>query len=94
MAFYKGAREKEIRGAVSAQIEAYNRGADSERGYEDYSEADPGPVAQTLRGLAGLGLHGCQAEDIYKMLPRDEMEPAIEVMAGVRAYFQGDYLRI
>ncbi|KAH6910213.1 P-loop containing nucleoside triphosphate hydrolase protein [Coprinopsis sp. MPI-PUGE-AT-0042] len=93
MSFYKGAREKEIRGSISAQIEAFNRGADNQHSYQDQNEIELGPVAQVLCGLAAMGMQGSKAEDIFKMLPRDKMEPAIDIMAHVRAYFQVAYKR-
>jgi hypothetical protein len=43
-----------------------------------------------MAGLADLGFHGLQAADLAKLLPSDEMEPAINIMAEVRAYFQGN----
>lgn len=42
-----------------------------------------------LSKLAGLGIHGVQAKDLAKLLPEDPMEPGVEIMAEVRAYFQG-----
>jgi hypothetical protein len=36
-----------------------------------------------------MGITGTQPEDIYKILPADKMFPAINIMADVRAYFQG-----
>lgn len=57
------------------------------------------PLAQTgmakvLAGLAELGVVGVKPEDIPKLLPPDQMEPALVIMADVRAYFQGSYIRI
>jgi len=42
-----------------------------------------------LARLATRGIHGVQAIDLAKLLPSDSMDPAIEIMAEVRAYFQG-----
>lgn len=61
--------------------------------------ADPfAPPAQTgmakvLAGLAELGVVGVKPEDIPKLLPPDKMEPALVIMADVRAYFQVAYKR-
>jgi hypothetical protein len=46
-------------------------------------------VNAVMAGLADLGFHGLTAADLAKLLPPDEMEPAINIMAEVRAYFQG-----
>jgi hypothetical protein len=46
-------------------------------------------VNAVMAGLADLGFHGLTATDLAKLLPLDEMEPAINIMAEVRAYFQG-----
>ena len=43
-----------------------------------------------LTTLANRGIHGVQASDLVKLLPNDSMDPALEVMAEVRAYFQGE----
>lgn len=47
------------------------------------------PTAAALSALANLGFHGLKGEDLGKLLGQDKMEPALEVMATVRAYFQG-----
>lgn len=46
-------------------------------------------TAKVLSGLAELGMHGVTEEDLPKLLPPDRMEPALVIMADVRAYFQG-----
>ena len=42
-----------------------------------------------LSKLAAQGITGVQASDLAKLLPGDPMDPALEIMAEVRAYFQG-----
>jgi len=42
-----------------------------------------------MSGLAEIGLIGVQARDLAKLFKIDDMEPALEIMADVRAYFQG-----
>ena len=51
----------------------------------------PGPigVAKVLQGLIEVGIPNVKPEDIPKLLPLDPMEPALGIMADVRAYFQG-----
>ena len=49
-------------------------------------------VNETISSLAKLGLHSVDASSLASLLPPDPMEPAIEIMADVRAYFQGKLL--
>ena len=46
-------------------------------------------INETISSLARLGLHSVDASSLASLLPPDPMEPAIEIMADVRAYFQG-----
>lgn len=46
---------------------------------------------KVLNGLTDIGLPGTVPTDLAKLLPADPYDPAIEIMAGVRAYFQGMY---
>ena len=48
-------------------------------------------VKNALASLAAIGLPGVKAEDLPKLLPPDQMEPALIIMADVRAYFQGAF---
>ncbi|KAH7920090.1 hypothetical protein BV22DRAFT_826286 [Leucogyrophana mollusca] len=56
------------------------------------------PAADTindvLAGLARLGFTGVTQEDLAKLLPSDEYESEIRVMAEVRGYFQVSYKRV
>jgi hypothetical protein len=44
---------------------------------------------ETISSLAKLGFHSVEASSLATLLPSDPMEPAIGIMADVRAYFQG-----
>lgn len=46
-------------------------------------------VNKVLAGLAEMGMTGVTEADLPKLLPPDRMEPALIIMADVRAYFQG-----
>jgi hypothetical protein len=46
-------------------------------------------MREAITALAKLGLEMANVSSFSKLLPSDVMEPAIEIMAGVRAYFQG-----
>ncbi|KAF8957357.1 P-loop containing nucleoside triphosphate hydrolase protein [Flammula alnicola] len=48
---------------------------------------------KVLGGLAEIGMTGVKPEDLQKLLPPDRMEPALVIMADVRAYFQVAYKR-
>ncbi|TFY61367.1 hypothetical protein EVJ58_g4550 [Rhodofomes roseus] len=50
-------------------------------------------TAQVLSGLSAIGIAGVQATDLPKLLPPDPYEPALNIMACVRAYFQVAYKR-
>ena len=47
------------------------------------------PISKIMSGLAELGLNDVQPSDLARFIPHDEYEPALEIMAEVRAYFQG-----
>jgi len=44
---------------------------------------------EAISSLARLGLRSVDASSLAALLPPDLMEPAIGIMADVRAYFQG-----
>ncbi|KAL4248958.1 hypothetical protein ABKN59_007409 [Abortiporus biennis] len=50
-------------------------------------------TSKALSGLAGIGISGIEPTDLAKLLPADEYEPALHIMAEVRAYFQVAYKR-
>ncbi|CAA7260361.1 unnamed protein product [Cyclocybe aegerita] len=45
-------------------------------------------VSKIMAGLSELGVSGLDVEALRNLLPADEMEPALGIMAGVRSYFQ------
>jgi len=66
-------------------------GAEAEGSAEPFQPMDPQlqAITRVLSGLAEMGFQGLTASDLVKLLPPDEMEPALIIMADVRAYFQG-----
>jgi len=46
-------------------------------------------VSKVITNLAELGLRPVDRSSLPRLLPPDPMESAIEIMAEVRAYFQG-----
>jgi Dynamin GTPase effector domain len=60
------------------------------RNLEDDEDKDiTKAINDALSSLAKLGLQGLNAPALANLLPLDPMEPAIGIMADVRAYFQG-----
>ncbi|EKM81339.1 hypothetical protein AGABI1DRAFT_106074 [Agaricus bisporus var. burnettii JB137-S8] len=51
------------------------------------------PIKEALTALSRAGYPGLTEEDLPKLLGQDAMEPALEIMATVRAYFQVSYKR-
>lgn len=49
----------------------------------------PDATTEVLSLLAKIGYQGLTKEDLPRLLEQDAMEPALEIMATVRAYFQG-----
>ncbi|KAG8958379.1 hypothetical protein FRC03_009190 [Tulasnella sp. 419] len=50
-------------------------------------------VNTILNCLDRIGISGCKAEDLTLLLPKDSMDPALEIMAEARAYFQVAFKR-
>lgn len=47
---------------------------------------------QAITALQNFGIGSVKAEDFAKLLPEDDLSPALEIMAEVRAYFQGSHI--
>ncbi|KAJ2930159.1 hypothetical protein H1R20_g6940, partial [Candolleomyces eurysporus] len=95
LAYYKAAREDDIQTFVTKQVKAYKNTSgtsSNSRALDDEHECPKG-IPKVLLGLTEMGITGIQPDDIYKILPADEMAPAINIMADVRAYFQVAYKR-
>jgi len=56
---------------------------------DDYSMALA--MSEAMSALTRMGLEGADASLLANLLPPDPMEPAIGIMADVRAYFQGSW---
>ncbi|KAJ6458278.1 hypothetical protein C8R45DRAFT_560173 [Mycena sanguinolenta] len=54
----------------------------------------PTGTTQVVAGLTSIGLGGINVDDLVKLLPPDRMDPALNIMADVRAYFQVAYKHI
>jgi len=91
LAHYKGAREKYDRGALIDVIDKCNK-KPRKSSKTDWPESEPTGIDKVLAGLAEMGISGVKPEDLPKLLPPDRMEPALLIMADVRAYFQGTFI--
>lgn len=89
LAHYKGARQAGEHGDLVERIRRYIPGGPP----DVFAGAPEDAISKVLSGLVELGMPGIKPEDIPKLLPADELEPALEIMADVRAYFQVAYKR-
>jgi hypothetical protein len=78
-AYYKACREKHANVTLMNGINLY----------KTHGASYQPNVANVMSGLANLGLTGVQPGDIAKLLPADEFDISLTIMADVRAYFQG-----
>ncbi|KAF8911682.1 P-loop containing nucleoside triphosphate hydrolase protein [Gymnopilus junonius] len=100
---FRAAREKYERADIIKAIKEYTSSpsvvtttttsSTSRKGVESTYTSQPTGVAKVLAGLAEMGMSGVTAHDLPKLLPPDPMEPALTIMADVRAYFQVAYKR-
>ena len=86
LAHYKGTREKYERFDIMGAIQSYNSSGSSNA---SIATSQPTGIAKIMAGLAEIGMSGIKPEELPRLLPSDSMEPALVIMAEVRAYFQG-----
>lgn len=88
LSYYKGCRQKQERGTLMADIESYT----PYNGNARYSQTPfQDGMAKVLSGLALIGISGIKPVDLPKLLPPDSFDTALDIMASVRAYFQGAF---
>ncbi|KAF7324988.1 hypothetical protein MKEN_00541200 [Mycena kentingensis (nom. inval.)] len=85
---YRSARKKAANGTFSTHIGEHQPRSNA------LLHSPMTTIESILGDLARIGLPGLKAEDLAKLLPTDEMEAALEIMADVRAYFQVAYKRV
>ncbi|KAG5337798.1 hypothetical protein C0989_008853 [Termitomyces sp. Mn162] len=97
LTYYRTAREKDRNPTLMATIEHYNRSSSSSVVHFGRSRAESPPaltgVAKVLASLVEIGFVGVKPEALTKLIEPDGMEPALTIMADVRAYFQVAYKR-
>ncbi|KAJ7809004.1 P-loop containing nucleoside triphosphate hydrolase protein [Mycena olivaceomarginata] len=106
--YYKHLRQRDRNSTLAAAIPGFDQAeeqpsrdeAHSAREGYDYFEEAPSPrlspsarISEILNHLSALDLK-VRAEDLMKLCPKDPMEPAFNIMADVRAYFQVAYKRV
>jgi len=87
LAHYKGSRESYEHTDIMKVIRSFSSSSNSS--LKMSFNGLPTGIAKVLAGLAEMGINGVKPEDLPKLLPADKMEPALAIMADVRAYFQG-----
>ena len=87
LAHYRSARESYQQPDLMRTIQSFS--ISQARQLNFGMQVQPTGVAKVIASLAEMGMSGVKAEDLAKLLPPDKMEPALEIMADVRAYFQG-----
>lgn len=90
LAYYRGARCKNNHTDIMTTIKAYTPPPQTPFGGPKQNPPLYG-VSKVLSGLAEMGFTEVHATDIAKLFVTDSMEPALEIMADVRAYFQGRF---
>lgn len=83
LSFYRGSRKTGSSAGFVQNLQSYDPDDTAD---DSFNES----VAYIMSALPQLGITGTQAIDLAKLLPSDPMEPALAIMAGVRAYFQGE----
>ncbi|GJF00698.1 P-loop containing nucleoside triphosphate hydrolase protein [Phanerochaete sordida] len=98
LAHYKGCRHASTHESLIRSLNAYDSGAlTGSGGIISSSRKSPVPdfadsTAKVLSGLQEINI-SAKATDLPKLLPSDPYEPALHIMATVRAYFQVAYKR-
>ncbi|KAF9047682.1 P-loop containing nucleoside triphosphate hydrolase protein [Panaeolus papilionaceus] len=108
IAHYRSARDKYDQSDLISKIQQYKPGdtrssmnssakvpgSNNNKSHTQTSMVpQPTGIEKVLIGLAEIGLQGIKAEDLLRLIPSDPMEPALSIMADVRAYFQVAYKR-
>ncbi|KAK0224295.1 P-loop containing nucleoside triphosphate hydrolase protein [Armillaria fumosa] len=95
LAHYKGLRQRQEHEPVSKSLTHYTPQTPLPPGNTPKRSVLNNPstsISEVLAGLSSIGIH-VKASDLAKLLPPDEMEDAVKIMADVRGYFQVAYKR-
>lgn len=91
LAFYRGIRRKSNHTGIMDAIGSYTPSSTPNTYNPKHHVTYETGISKVLSGLIEIGLTGVEAGDLAKLLKTDKMEPALEIMADVRAYFQGRF---
>ncbi|KAH8088967.1 P-loop containing nucleoside triphosphate hydrolase protein [Cristinia sonorae] len=86
LAHYRALRQSDDHGSFLKNLKTVNSKKPSSNSFGENARS-------ALSYLADIGLEGLKAADLAKLLPPDPYEPALNIMASVRAYFQVAYKR-
>jgi hypothetical protein len=89
LAHYRGWRQNNGHGALMKSIRDYKPCPPPKLDRNGQAIHNPTGIDKIMSGFLEVGVGGIQPADLPKILPSDPMEPALEIMADVRAYFQG-----
>ncbi|KAJ6450049.1 P-loop containing nucleoside triphosphate hydrolase protein [Mycena sanguinolenta] len=90
--YYKHLRQRDRNSTLAAAIPGFNQEEQPCGEHEAMESERIDPIDVILYHLSALDLK-VRAEDLMKLCPKDPMEPAFNIMADVRAYFQVAYKR-
>jgi hypothetical protein len=90
LSFYRGCREKGDDPQIVKNLQTYKPYVYVPGGLNAPSPFQNG-MAEVLSALPKVGINGTRPADLARLFAPDPMEPALDIMAGVRAYFQGAY---
>ncbi|KII95434.1 hypothetical protein PLICRDRAFT_25913 [Plicaturopsis crispa FD-325 SS-3] len=88
MSYYKGARELGENSSLLTNLQSYKPHT-----HPQLATGFTNSMSKAMSGLTEVGFSGLKPTDLPKLLPADPYEPALNIMAGVRAYFQVAYKR-
>jgi hypothetical protein len=94
LAHYRAARQKYDESNLLNTITAYSPDVTQIHTSKGTYIPPPTGVGKVLAGLLEIRMSGVKPEDLLKLLPPDPMDPALVIMADVRAYFQGKWFVI
>jgi hypothetical protein len=77
LAYYKGYREKDANSNLMANIRTYPA---------EHNPIAPYGISKIMAGLVEAGVTGMKPSDLVRLLPADQMEPAINIMAVSRGH--------
>ncbi|KAI0692158.1 P-loop containing nucleoside triphosphate hydrolase protein [Cytidiella melzeri] len=92
LALYRGSRQSVISAPLVDKLGRYSASVSSTLYRSTSDVAILNGTNKALAGLSEIGLT-VKAPELMKLLPPDPLEPALQIMATVRAYFQVAYKR-